>query len=147
VSRCIYSNRRIFFARRQATLHALKELPHQLFGHAFEKTLADTGHHAAHLAIAGNMHRGLVAGLVLQGESALAADKARRSGALDDQPITARRGFLFHRDFAVKGALDRPDTDFHRRLEFIGGDFGQLLAARRAMLQRLWISQQVPDFL
>ena len=86
MSRSNYSNRRIFSARRKATLHALKKLPHQLFGHAFEKTLADAGHHPAHLAIAGNMHRGLVAGFVLQRESALAADKARRSGALDDQP-------------------------------------------------------------
>ena len=51
--------------------------------------------------------------------------------------ITARRRFLFHRDLAVKNTLDRSDTNFHRRLEFIGGDFGQLLAARRAMLQRL----------
>ncbi len=84
MSRCIYSNRRIFFARRKATLHALKKLPHQLLGHAFEKALADAGHHAAYLAIAGNMHRGLVARFVLQCESAFAANKARRSGALDD---------------------------------------------------------------
>src|SRR4029453_14191448 len=29
LSHCIYSNRRIFPARRKPTLHALKELPHQ----------------------------------------------------------------------------------------------------------------------
>jgi hypothetical protein len=33
-------NRRIFSARRKATLHALKELSNQLFGHAFDETLA-----------------------------------------------------------------------------------------------------------
>ena len=86
------------------------------------------------------MHRCLVAGFVLQCESALTADKARRSRALHDQPVAPRRRFLFHRDFPMKGALDWPDTDFHRRLEFIGADFCQLLAARRAMLQRLRIS-------
>ena len=58
--------RGFFFAGRKPTLHALKELSHQLLGHAFENTLADAGHHAAHLAVARNMHCSLVTGFVLQ---------------------------------------------------------------------------------
>src|SRR5262249_40188068 len=64
------------------------------------------------------MRCGLVAGFVLQCQSALAADKARSSGPLDNQPITVWWCFFPHRDYAVKGALDRPDANFHGRLEF-----------------------------
>src|SRR5262249_49969794 len=129
---------------RKLTLQAPKKLPHHLFSHTLEQTLANASDKTADLGISANQNGCLVRFRLFQRELSVSTNKSRRARAVDDELVAKRGIFFAHQNLPAKCPLDGPYADLQRRLELVDSDFSQSLTTRCTCLQRLRIGQQVP---